>query len=184
MNRWWFLNFLTLYILLYSNKYFSCGITKHLPVCNSLHIPLANLLPGLLFSCQMFHNFYQRLACGDLLLVGTYWAGFFYWLLPKACLWGSPIGQYLQSRILLLAVALKAIGKPEHKGSKGIVKPLANHSLHMEIRSGLPILFSNCWKACLYLLILLVPACLYPVGSCHRLAYTFWAVFASGIWSE
>ena len=184
MNRWWFLNFLTLYIILYSNKYFSCGITKHLPVCNSLHIPLANLLPGLLFSCQCFITFtkgllvefsywpvlteqdfpigcYQRLACGVLLLASTY------------C-----------GRIFLLAVALKAIGKPEHKGSKGIVKPLANHSLHMEIRSGLPILFSNCWKACLYLLILLVPACLYPLGSCHRLAYTFWAVFASGIWSE
>ena len=93
---------------------------------------------------------YQRLACGVLLLASTY------------C-----------GRIFLLAVAPKAIGKPEHKDSKGIVKLLANHFTHKEIRSGLPILFSNCSKACLYLLILLVPVCLYPLGSCHRLAYTF-----------
>jgi len=62
---------------------------------------------------------YQRLACGVLLLASTN-----------------------SGRILLLAVALKAIGKPEHKGSKGIVKLLANHSIHK-------------WE--------LVPACLYSL---------------------
>jgi len=30
-----------MHIILYSNKYFSCGSTKHLPVYYSLHIPLA-----------------------------------------------------------------------------------------------------------------------------------------------
>jgi len=71
---------------------------------------------------------YQRLACGVLLLATT-----------------------LCGRIFLLAAALKAIGKLKHKESLGIVKLLVNYFTHMEIHSGLPILVSNCSKACLYL---------------------------------